>query len=64
MPKLWLHILFYALSLVTSLVLNLTHPELMDLVCTPLPVRGWLNPQKLPPNYSTTPNQSSGDREK
>lgn len=64
MSKLWLQFSFYALSLGISLVLNVWQPQLLDLACTPLPVRGMLDPQRLLPNYSATPNQSSGDREK
>lgn len=60
----WLQFLFYALSLGISLVLNIYQPEMLDLLCTPLPVKRGLNVGSDPILNQTPSNSPSLDREK
>ena len=48
----------YAGALVTSLVLQVVHPDLFALLCTPLPVERMLSPTEgldLPLNHPVVP---------
>ena len=56
--KLWLQFACYAGALVTSLVLQVVHPDLFALLCTPLPVERMLSPTEgldLPLNHPVVP---------
>jgi hypothetical protein len=39
MKQSWSHYFVYALSLVISLALNLYRPDVLNVLCTPLPMR-------------------------
>jgi hypothetical protein len=64
MKNKWFQFFVYAASLVISLVLNMYHPDVLDVLCTPLPVKRDRNPDS-PPTIDRTPsNQRSLDQEK
>lgn len=61
MNKSWQHYCVYALSLAISLALNLYRPDVLGVLCTPLPIRdsiradpsidGYLNSDSIPPTH-------------
>ena len=62
MKKIWLQYLSYAGLLVISLGLQIFHPEMFALLCTPLPVGDFTNrrPQiELPLNSPVVPHQEN-----
>jgi hypothetical protein len=64
MKNKWLQFFVYAGSLVISLVLDMYHPDVLDVLCTPLPVKHDRNLES-PPTIDRTPsNQRSLDQEK
>jgi hypothetical protein len=60
----WPQFFVYAASLVISLVLNMYHPDVIDVLCTPLPVKHGNNLDSSPTIDRTPSNQHSLDREK
>jgi hypothetical protein len=64
MKNKWLQFAVYAGSLLISLALNLYHPEVLDVLCTPLPVRQIGNLDSSRFGERLPSNQHSPDREK
>lgn len=60
----WLQFLFYAVSLAISLVLNTWQPDMLNVLCTPLPIRRGLDIGNSPVIDHTPSNSQSSDREK
>lgn len=60
--KKWSQFACYAVALGTSLVLQVAHPEMFALLCTPLPVSGLLNNRserlEIPLNDPVVPPQT------
>jgi hypothetical protein len=64
MEKKWFRFIVSAVSLVLSLALDLYYPDVKDVLCTNLPVRGLANrdnPDRLDRSLTDSP---SADREK
>jgi hypothetical protein len=60
----WRQFFVYAASLVISLVLNMYHPDVLDVLCIRLPVKGKYNLDSSPTIDRTPSNQRSLDQEK
>lgn len=64
MKKSWFQFFVYAASLVISLVLNMYQPDVLDVLCTSLPVKRDRNLDSSPTIDRTPSNQHSLDQEK
>jgi hypothetical protein len=61
MEKSWLQFFVYAVSLLISLVLNLYRPDVLSVLCSPMPLKGnshpdpsldrYLNPSDVPSTH-------------